>query len=150
MARLLGASAGLGFSTRFAIRKQSPSLVHRPHDAVVHRLSGGTSSTAMTQLARLDSNNSAIRPTACEFACSPRMESPSATTNGSSPAKFSPHRMASPRPLLEALPRVEEMRLQVFELQLLQQLLLVGGAQRAHELRIAVEVVLDGGLVPAR
>ena len=97
-----------------------------------------------------ESNTSAIRLTARETAFSPRMESPSATRNGSSPAKFSRAQYGVAQPLLQALAGVEEVGLERFEIQLLQQVLLVRlRSARWNSSGIVVEVILDGSLAAA-
>src|SRR5438105_655732 len=52
-------------------------------------------------------------------------------------------------PVLRALPRIAEMRLIAVEPDRFQQILLVRRAQRADQLRVGVEMILDGGLVAA-
>src|SRR3989442_9741931 len=51
--------------------------------------------------------------------------------------------------LHDALPILEKMRAQLLEAQLTEQLLLVGGREDAKQLRIVVEMILDGSFVAA-
>ena len=53
-------------------------------------------------------------------------------------------------PLLDPLAGVVEVRPEFLETKFLDQILLVAGAQQPHQLRVRVEMILDGGLVAAR
>ncbi len=99
IARLLGASSGFGFSTKSTTRNHSPSPPFDFQDAVVDRsgrrhLFDGDHATGVPH----PQTAAVIRSTVFDCACKPRMESPNATRKGCSPAKFSPHKIASPRP----------------------------------------------------